>query len=110
VSEVRPGQSLAFVMDTRICDAAVNLAKGVDMLVTECTYLGDQQELAARYGHLTATHAATIAKKAGVRLLVLTHYSQRYGDIAPLLAEAQAIFPNTVAAMDLQTIPVPPRL
>jgi ribonuclease Z len=110
VSEVRPGQSFAFVMDTRICDAAVDLAKDADMLVTECTYLSDQEELAARYGHLTAAHAATIARKAGARLLVLTHYSQRYADTAPLLAEAQAIFPNTLAAADLQTIPVPPRL
>jgi ribonuclease Z len=110
VSEVRPGQSFSFIMDTRICGAAVDLAGGVDMLVTECTYLSDQQELAARYGHLTAGHAATIANEAGARLLVLTHYSQRYADTAPLLAEAQAIFPNTVAAADLQTIPVPPRL
>lgn len=110
VSEVRPGQSFAFVMDTRICGAAVELARGVDMLVSECTYLSDQQELADRYGHLTAAHAATIAKQAGVRLLVLTHYSQRYADTAPLLAEAQAIFPDTVAAADLQSIPVPPRL
>ena len=110
VSEVRPGQSFAFIMDTRICDAAVDLARGADMLVTECTYLSDQEELAARYGHLTAAHAATIAQRAGARLLVLTHYSQRYADTAPLLAEAQAIFPDTVAAMDLQTIPVPTRL
>lgn len=110
VSEVRPGQSFAFIMDTRICDAAVDLARGADTLVTECTYLSDQEELAARYGHLTGAHAATIARKAGARLLVLTHFSQRYADTAPLLAEAQAIFPNTVAAADLQTIPLPPRL
>lgn len=108
-SEVRPGQSFALVMDTRICGAAVELARGVDMLVTECTYLSNEEALADRYGHLTAAHAARIAKEAGARLLVLTHYSQRYRDTAPLLAEAQAIFPNTVAATDLATIPVPAR-
>jgi ribonuclease Z len=77
--------------------------------VTESTYLTSEAALAARYGHLTAADAARIAKQAGARLLVLTHFSQRYADTAPLLAEAQAIFPNTVAAADLATIPVPPR-
>jgi ribonuclease Z len=109
VSEVRPGQRFAFIMDTRICGAAVELARDADMLVTECTYLSSEESLAARYGHLTAAHAARIAEQAGVRLLVLTHFSQRYRDTAPLLAEAKAIFPNTVAASDLATIPVPPR-
>lgn len=96
-------------MDTGICDAAVELARDADMLVTECTYLSSEGDPAARYGHLTAAHAAGIAKQAGARLLVLTHYSQRYADTAPLLAEARAIFPNTVAAADLTTIPVPSR-
>ncbi|MEX0790761.1 MAG: ribonuclease Z [Actinomycetota bacterium] len=109
VSEVRPGQSFAFIMDTRICDAAVDLARGADMVVAESTYLSDREDLAARYGHLTAAQAATIAKQAGARLLVLTHYSQRYPQTGPLLEEARNIFPNTVAAADLATIPLPPR-
>ncbi|HEX2054682.1 MAG TPA: ribonuclease Z, partial [Actinomycetota bacterium] len=109
VSEVRPGQSFAFVMDTRICDAAFELAAGVDMLVCESTFLSEEAALAEQYGHLTAAHAATIARDAGARLLVLTHFSQRYPDTAPLLEEAQSLFPNTVAAADLVTIPVPPR-
>lgn len=108
-SQVRPGQSFAFVMDTRMCDAAVELARGADMLVSECTFASAEASLAAEYGHLTATQAATVAKQAGVRLLVLTHFSQRYPDTAPLLAEAKQVFPNAVAAADLTTIPVPPR-
>lgn len=109
VSEVRPGQSFAFVMDTRICDAAVGLARGVDMVVCESTYLSAEGALAERYGHLTAAHAGKIARDAGARKLVLTHFSQRYPDAAPLLEEAQAVFPNTVLAADLATIPLPPR-
>jgi ribonuclease Z len=109
VSEVRPGQSFAFVMDTRICDAAIELARDVDMLVSESTFASAEAPLAEEYGHMTATQAATVAKQAGVRLLVLTHYSQRYPDIAPLLAEAQSVFANTVAAKDLETIPLPAR-
>lgn len=109
VSEVRPGQSFAFVMDTRICAAAVALARGVDMVVCESTYLNAEAALAERYGHLTAAHAGKIARDAGARKLVLTHFSQRYPDAAPLLEEAQAVFPNTVLAADLATIPLPPR-
>ena len=109
VSEVRPGQSFAFVMDTRWCEAAVELARGVDMLVCESTFTQAEAALAEEYGHLTAGHAAGIAREAGAGLLVLTHFSQRYPDTSPLLAEAQESFPNTVAAVDLQTIAVPPR-
>lgn len=109
VSEVRPGQSFAFIMDTRFCEAAVDLARNADMVVTECTFLSTEEALADQYGHLTAVQAGRIASEAGARLLVITHYSQRYPDAAPLLAEAQSVFPNTVAAKDLATIPVPPR-
>jgi len=97
------------VMDTRICDRAVALASNADMLVCESTYLSTEAALAQKYGHLTAAHAALIAREAGARLLVLTHFSQRYDDVALLLAEAQEVFPNTVAARDLDTIPVPAR-
>jgi ribonuclease Z len=109
VSEPRPGQSFAFIMDTRVCDAALELARGADMLVCESTYLTSEEELARGYGHLTAAQAARIAAEAGVRLLVLTHYSQRYPDHSVLLEEAQAIFPNVVAATDLARIEVPRR-
>jgi ribonuclease Z len=109
VSEVRPGQSFAFIMDTRFCEAAVDLARNADMVVTECTFLSTEEALADQYGHLTAAQAGRIALQARARMLVLTHYSQRYPDVAPLLAEAQSVFPNTVAAKDLETIPLPAR-
>lgn len=103
------GQSMAFVMDTRPCDAAVELARGVDMLVCESTYLSSEAREARDHGHMTAAQAATIAKEAGVRLLVLTHFSQRYTSTAPFLEEARAIFPNVVAAKDTKRYGVPKR-
>lgn len=109
VSVHKPGQSFAFVMDTRTCDNAVALAKDVDMLVCESTYLSCDADKARENGHMTAAEAATIASRAGARLLVLTHFSQRYTDIEPFLAEARAIHPETVAARDGDTIPVPKR-
>ncbi|MEX2586858.1 MAG: ribonuclease Z [Actinomycetota bacterium] len=109
VTEVRAGQKFAFVMDTRLCDAAFDLARDADMLLCESTYLSTEQELANQYGHMTAADAARVASEVNVRLLVLTHFSQRYDDTDSLLAEARAVFPNTVAAKDLTTIALPPR-
>jgi ribonuclease Z len=110
VSVPRPGQRFAFVMDTRLCDAVFALAEGVDMLVVESTFLDADEALAREYGHLTARQAATVAARCGVRTLVLTHFSQRYGDPAEFAAEAAQVFDGpTVVAEDLARVPVPPR-
>jgi ribonuclease Z len=109
VSEHKPGQSMAFVMDTRLCDNAFELARGVDMLVCESTFLSRDEDKAQAHGHLTAAQAATIAREAGARLLVLTHFSQRYNEVEPFVEEASAIHDNVVAARDTHVIPVPPR-
>jgi ribonuclease Z len=109
VSVPRPGQSFAFVMDTRVCQNAVELARGVDMLVCESTYLSEDADKAHDHGHMTAAEAATVARDAGARLLVLTHFSQRYTDTEPFLAEARAIHPEVIAARDGDVIPVPKR-
>jgi ribonuclease Z len=109
VSEPRPGQSFAFVMDTRLCPAAVELARGVDLLVCESTYLTGEEDLASSYAHLTAAQAARIAAEAGARRLVLTHFSQRHADESVFATEARALFPDVHAARDLDRVPVPPR-
>jgi ribonuclease Z len=111
VSAPRPGQRFAFVMDTRMCDAVLDLADGCDLLVIESTFLAPDAALAEEYGHLTAAQAAGVAVAAGVRHLVLTHFSQRYPDPAAFEAEARAAGwngPLTVAE-DLTRVPVPPR-
>jgi ribonuclease Z len=109
VSEPRPGQRFAFLMDTRLCDTAFELAEGTDMLVCESTFSTADEALAHAWGHLTAAQAARIAATSGTQLLVLTHFSQRYPDESLLLDEAREVFPNAVAARDLTRIPVPPR-
>jgi ribonuclease Z len=109
VSAVRRGQRVAFVMDTRLCDGALALAEGVDLLICEATFASAERELAAAYMHLTAAQAARIAAAAGARQLVLTHFSQRYPDVSLLLEEAREVFPEVIAAHDLQRVPLPPR-
>jgi ribonuclease Z len=110
MSEPRPGQSAAFVMDTRICDAAFELAERADLLVCESTFLSSEEELAHSFGHLTAAQAARIAAESGARRLVLTHFSQRHPDTDAYLEEASEIFDDVVAVRDLDVVPVPPRL
>lgn len=110
VSEPRRGQVFAFVMDTRLCDAVPELAAGADLLVIESTYLDADADLAQAHGHLTAGQAARVAAAAGVRRLVLTHFSQRYPDLEPFRAEAAAHYTgDLVVARELDRIPVPRR-
>ncbi|MFK0219871.1 ribonuclease Z [Streptomyces vinaceus] len=111
VSEPRPGQSFAFVMDTRLCPGVDELAAGADMLVIESTFLDEDEALASDHGHLTAGQAARVARDAGVRHLVLTHFSQRYGDPQEFERQARAAgFEGelTIAA-DLVRVPLPKR-
>jgi ribonuclease Z len=112
VSEPRRGQRVAFIMDTRLCDGAFALADGADMVVCESTFADTEAALARDYGHLTARQAGRIAAESGARLLVLTHFSQRYehGDIQRLADEAADAFGGQIVlASDLDRIPVPSR-
>jgi ribonuclease Z len=112
VSEPRPGQKFAFVMDTRLCDAAFALAEDADMLVCEATFADADAKLAREYGHLTAGQAGRVAGESRVRTLVLTHFSQRYETSSGerMAAEAARSFGgNIVIAADLDRIPMPPR-
>lgn len=108
VSESRRGQRVAFIMDTRLCDGVFELAQDADLLVIEATFLDQDEELAANYGHLTARHAGRVAAECGVRKLVLTHFSQRYPDLARHHEQAADVFSgDIVVAQDLMRIPVP---
>lgn len=110
VTVPRPGQKFAFVMDTRLCDAVYALAEDADLLVIEATFVDEDAQLAADYGHLTARQAATVAAQCGVRRLVLTHFSQRYPDTGRHRAEAAEVYRgDLVIAEDLMRIAVPKR-
>lgn len=110
VSEPRRGQKFAFIMDTALCDAAFELADDADLLVIESTFANADQSLAEHYGHLTAGQAGQVAAAAGVRRLVLTHFSQRYDDLAPLRRDAAAAFDGEIIlADDLDRVAVPGR-
>lgn len=104
----RRGRRIAFVTDTRPCQAAVELAQDADLLIHEATYANDHAADAHERFHSTAEEAARVAKAANVKRLLLTHISARYDDTSRLLEEARAVFPNTEVAEDLLEISLPP--
>jgi len=107
VSKHKKGRSMAFIMDTRLCKNAYELAHGADLLVCESTYLSTEGEDAQSNGHLTAAQAADIARESNARLLVLTHFSQRYPDNAAFVEEASAIHSHVVAVKDGDQVTMP---
>lgn len=95
------GAKLCFVGDVARTGPLHKIVAGADLLAIEATYLEEDKELAKQHGHITARAAARLAHKAGVRHLVLHHLSRRYRT-QDILAEAQAVFPNTWVANDLE--------
>jgi ribonuclease Z len=108
VGSPRPGRTLVYTGDTRPHLSVIEASRGADLLVHEATFGGDESERAQETGHSTAAEAARVALEAGAKRLVLTHISSRYNrDAAELLAEARAVFPNTVIARDGMSVDVP---
>ncbi|MBI3945837.1 MAG: ribonuclease Z [Armatimonadetes bacterium] len=108
VGAPQPGIRIAYCTDTRPCPGTAALAAGADLLIHEATFASDRADDARTKLHSTAVEAAETALRAGARRLALTHLSPRYEDPAPLLAEAQALFPNTLVAADLLSLAVGP--
>ncbi|GAA4710207.1 ribonuclease Z [Brevibacillus fulvus] len=105
VGPPQPGRKFVYSGDTVPCQAMVKLAEGADLLIHEATYADSDKWLAERSGHSTARQAALIAREAGVKQLILTHFSPRYDReeehlLDELLAEAQREFPQTLLAAD----------
>ncbi|MBF0596450.1 ribonuclease Z [Faecalibacter rhinopitheci] len=98
--------SYAYCSDTRYKPDIIPLIKGVDLLYHESTFLHEAKELATYTGHSTAKEAGIIAREAGVKKLVLGHFSNRYHDYSVLLNEAKLEFENTVLPRLIGTIKI----
>lgn len=111
VSVPRRGQRFAFVLDTAPCAGAEELAAGADLLVVESTFADEDADLAREYLHLTAGQAGALGAAAGVRTVLLTHFSSRYADLEPLRRQAQesAGDASVLLAHDLDRVPLPRR-
>ena len=90
-----PTRAYAYCSDTCYVPTLHELIAGVDLLYHESTYCRDSQHRAEAYWHSTAADAATVARDAGVKKLLLGHYSSRYPDENAFLDEAREIFPES---------------
>jgi ribonuclease Z len=108
VGDKRPGRKVVITGDTRPCAATIDASKGADLLVHEATFGDEEGPRAVETGHSTAREAAQIALAAGVRRLVLTHFSARYSrDASELDREARSVFTETIIGKDGMEIEVP---
>jgi ribonuclease Z len=92
--------SYAYCSDTMPFARLAAFVKGVDLLYHEATFDGSMTALAKKVKHSTTLDAANTALKAGVRTLMIGHFSARYKEINGLVEEAKTIFPATIPAID----------
>jgi len=99
------GRKITIILDTKMNEKAIELAKNSDLVITESTFSEEEAEKAKEYMHLTAKDAATIAKKSKSKALIITHISQRYEhNLSAIEKEARKTFKNTKIARDLDIL------
>jgi ribonuclease Z len=106
LGEPRAGRKVVIAGDTTPCDMTAAVAHGADLLVHEATFSLEEADRARETGHSTARGAAELAARAEVKLLALTHLSQRYAG-RELRDEARAVFENTIVPHDFDRVEIP---
>lgn len=106
VTFIKPGKKVAVILDALYEERLAKLAEGADLLICEGTFSNKLRSKVKERGHMTVKQAAKIAKKAGVKELILTHFSQRYKDLSELEKEAKSVFPNVRLAKDFLEVRV----
>ena len=104
--EPRKSRSYAYCSDTAYNESMVDQIRGVDILYHEATFTADEESRAIETLHSTAGHAAKIAQDAKVSKLLLGHFSARYKDLDPVLAEARQAFDNVELALEGTTFSI----
>lgn len=99
-------RSYAFCSDTTFNPSLAPYFEGVDLLYHEATFMEADSPRAAETYHCTANQAGQLAQLAGVKKLLLGHFSSRYPDLSDLLAEAQTVFPNSILSEEGITYPI----
>jgi ribonuclease Z len=105
LGDFRPGLRIGFTGDIGDIFPLMEDLNGLDLLVSEATYLETEREMASEFGHLTARQAAEFARDANIKKLVLTHISRRYRE-RDVIKEARAVFENSFVARDLDVFEV----
>jgi ribonuclease Z len=99
LGEIQIGTKFIFIGDAGRTNDLADVCRDADGLVIESTYIEEEADIAKQFGHLTAKQAATLARDAGVKNLLLTHLSRRYRE-RNVRDEARTVFPNSTVARD----------
>jgi ribonuclease Z len=94
------GKKYAFCADTRYNETLIPHIYGFDTIYHESTYLDNMHHHAAERYHTTTKQAATLARKAMVKKLLLGHFSSKYATLEAFEEEARTVFPNTELAIE----------
>lgn len=100
VTPAEPARSYAYCSDTKFLPELADTLRGIDLLFHEATFAEEAAARAQETFHSTARQAAEMAKAAGVKRLLIGHFSARYDDERVLLNEAKAVFPETILARE----------
>lgn len=99
----RPSYSYAYCSDTAYSEKLAQQLQGVDVIYHEATFTNADAAKAKETMHSTAAEAATFARMAGAKKLLLGHFSARYRELDILLLEARSVFPFSYLAEEGQT-------
>lgn len=95
-----PGKKYAFCADTKYDESIIPHIAGADMIYHETTYLDNLRERAESRFHSTTKQAAELAKKAGVKKLLIGHFSSKYDTLEEFELEAKEVFENSELALE----------
>ena len=95
-----PGKKYAFCADTKYDESLITHIQGANMIYHETTYLDNLRDRAELRFHSTTKQAAALAKKAGVKKLLIGHFSSKYDTLEEFESEAREVFPNTELALE----------
>jgi ribonuclease Z len=101
-------RSYAYCSDTAYFTEVIDTIRGASLLYHEASFADEHEDIALLKFHSTARQAAKIAREAAVSRLMIGHFSQRYKESEPLIAEAREEFPDTIEAVDGLIIEIDP--
>ena len=107
LGQKRPGRKIGVSGDTMPTTSLEEFFDGCDYLVFDSTFLEEERDRARETGHSTARQAAVLGKNAGVKNLILTHFSARYDDEARHSEEAEQVHGSVTCARDMLVVEVP---
>ncbi|NOS54782.1 MAG: ribonuclease Z [Cyclobacteriaceae bacterium] len=98
--------SYAYCSDTAFFEPIIDQIDEVDLLYHEATFMDEEEAKANETKHSTARQAAEVARRSRAKRLLIGHFSARYKDLEPLLAEAKSVFENSSLAIEGQTFTI----